>query len=374
MSTVTFRQRAERRLSLRDTAARGPEAGARGPEAGAPDEGVWRYSLLPFVAVAVVGQLSATWEPGLSSPGYYWLSTVLLIASISLALSRKVWNTSTLVPAVLYVASVCFLELSAGGGSSGLGALLLVPVVAVALYGQRWESVAVVCLVVIALFSVSFAGTQIIQLTLRKVILLGALGIAIPISIHALRDRLVDSNERKTRLLQQAKAMGEAARQLASLLDPSQITALGAELAAQIASPPGCGPRRAVYFRIDKGKVKIDAQFDETGKLVDEEWPLDEHPALKSVVQSGEPIIGPLDQDSVGPILRSVVQETGVTHGAWVPVRPEKTLHGVLAVASRGVPITEDCLERCVALGHLLELALSNWAAHEKLEQQATAE
>ena len=31
-------------------------------------------------------------------------------------------------------------------------------------------------------------------------------------------------------------------------------------------------------------------------------------------------------------------------------------------------------MDRCVALGHLLELALSNWAAHQKLEQQATAE
>jgi signal transduction histidine kinase len=46
----------------------------------------------------------------------------------------------------------------------------------------------------------------------------------------------------------------------------------------------------------------------------------------------------------------------------------------VLEVVSPGAPLTLDSLERCVALGHLLELALSNWAAHEELERQATEE
>jgi signal transduction histidine kinase len=57
-----------------------------------------------------------------------------------------------------------------------------------------------------------------------------------------------------------------------------------------------------------------------------------------------------------------------------VPVCPEGKLHGVIAIASRGVPVPDECVERCAALGHLLELALSNWNAHQKLEQQATAE
>ena len=43
-------------------------------------------------------------------------------------------------------------------------------------------------------------------------------------------------------------------------------------------------------------------------------------------------------------------------------------------MASRGASLPNECLDRCIALGHFLELALSNWAAHRKLEQQATVE
>ena len=61
-----------------------------------------------------------------------------------------------------------------------------------------------------------------------------------------------------------------------------------------------------------------------------------------------------------------------MTHGALIPVCPEGTLHGVLASPAGALP-PDECVERA-ALGHLLELALSNWAAHEKLELHATAE
>ncbi len=46
----------------------------------------------------------------------------------------------------------------------------------------------------------------------------------------------------------------------------------------------------------------------------------------------------------------------------------------MLKIASRGQEIPKECVDRCVALGHFLELALSNWAAHRKLEVQATVE
>ncbi len=46
----------------------------------------------------------------------------------------------------------------------------------------------------------------------------------------------------------------------------------------------------------------------------------------------------------------------------------------MLTIASRGAAIPDECVERCVALGHFLELALSNWAAHRKLKEQAKTE
>jgi signal transduction histidine kinase len=69
-----------------------------------------------------------------------------------------------------------------------------------------------------------------------------------------------------------------------------------------------------------------------------------------------------------------LLRQAGVTYGAWVPVCPDGELHGVLGIASRSTSIPTECVDRCVALGHFLELALSNWAAHRTLEDQATLE
>ena len=77
-----------------------------------------------------------------------------------------------------------------------------------------------------------------------------------------------------------------------------------------------------------------------------------------------QPVACRIDRDDVGPTVQRVIDATGVTHGAWVPVCPDGTLHGVLGIASRDASIPDECVARCVALGHFLELALSNWAAH----------
>ena len=120
--------------------------------------------------------------------------------------------------------------------------------------------------------------------------------------------------------------------------------------------------------------VVLDAQFDQVGTVAEDCWPLEEHPGLREAVTTLQPVVCRIDPDNAGPTVRRVIDDSGITHGAWVPVCPDGTLHGVLAIASRGAEIPRECVDRCVALGHFLELALSNWAAHRKLEVQATVE
>jgi signal transduction histidine kinase len=158
------------------------------------------------------------------------------------------------------------------------------------------------------------------------------------------------------------------------MVEPQAVTTLGVELAARIASPPGAQVRRAEYLLIEDGIVLVGAQFDESGLEIHEKGPLDEHPLLSKAVRTWKPVVGRLDPQDVGPALRAVLTDTGITHGAWVPVCPDGTLHGVLSIATRGLAVPPECVDRCVALGHLMELALSNWAAHQELEQQATIE
>ena len=99
---------------------------------------------LPFAAMALVGQVSALWPPGPIDVTAYRISTGLLVVNAVLIVRRPGRPERTwLVRAGVYITSLSFLMLAMGGINSGLGALLLVPVVGIALYGEIWESVVV---------------------------------------------------------------------------------------------------------------------------------------------------------------------------------------------------------------------------------------
>ena len=332
-------------------------------------------SYLPFAVVAVVGQLSVALPPGPSDPGLYVASSLLLIVILTLIVVRRGMPPRTfVVGSALYMSSVALLTLASGGMGSGTGLLLFMPVVGVALYGKHWESVVCVGVMLAAILAVTLASSELGAATLRRLFLTAAIAAMLSVAIHVIRGRLEESRARTERMFRHEEALNAAARQLVQLSEPPQITALGAQLALGIASPPGSEILRASYFRIEDDTVVVDAQFDQLGILVAERWPLHEHPAVQRAVESLQPVASQLDFDGVGPTVRALLQASGVTHGAWVPVCPNGQLHGVLAIASRGEAIPDECVERCVALGHFLELALSNWAAHRKLKEQAKTE
>jgi signal transduction histidine kinase len=331
-------------------------------------------SYLPFVVVAVVGQVSAAWPPGPSDPGLYVASSLLLVVIVTLMFVRRGMPPRTfLVGAALYVSSVALLMLTSGGMESGVGVLLFMPVVGVALYGKRWESAACVAFILTAIVAVTLSSSAFGAVTMRRLLLTAAIAAMLSVAIHVLRNRLVDVNARTERMLRHEEALNAAARQLVQLSEPPQITALGAQLAMGIASPPGSEILRGWYFRIEDDMV-VDAQTDQFGTIVEERWPLLEHPGLREAVQTHQPVAAPLDGDTAGPAVQALFRQAGVTYGAWVPVCPDGELHGVLGIASRSASIPTECVDRCVALGHFLELALSNWAAHRTLEGQATLE
>lgn len=331
---------------------------------------------LPFVVVVLLAELSALWPPGPSDRSAYALSALLLVlcgvlGRVERSLSVHTW----VLRAAVYISSVVCLMLATGGVNSGLGGLLFVPVVGVALYGRRWESAAVVAGVLAALVAVSLLGPHSVAGAIpRRLVFTGSIVAMISVGIHSLRRQLNRSNERTMRLLQNEEAINAAARQLVLLSEPSQITSLCVRLATQVALPSESSEQSAAYLRIIDGIVVSNTSEEDSHANVAECWPLIEHPGLREAVASRQPVTATLNPDDAGPGLRMALAKAGVTHGAWVPVCPDGELHGVLSVGSRGAPIPRECFERCVALGHFLELALSNWAAHEKLKEQATAE
>ncbi|HEY5386102.1 MAG TPA: sensor histidine kinase [Acidimicrobiales bacterium] len=335
-------------------------------------------SYLPFVVVAFVGQLSVAWPPGPTNRGAFLASSLLLLLILTMLLVRRGMPPKTfVVGSALYMSSVGLLMVSSGGMRTGFGVLLFVPVVGVALYGRRWESAVCVVLLLSALVAVTLdTSTTTVDAAglVRRLLLTGAIAAMLSVAIHVLRGRLMESNARTARLLQQEETLNAAVRELVQLSEPPQIAALGARLAMGMASPAGSEILRSSYFRIEDGMVVVDAQLDEAGTNIQGRWPVEEHPGLREAVASLEPVTAPLDPDRAGPTLRVVFDATGITYGAWVPVCPDGKLHGVLAIATRGTSLPKECIDRCVALGHFLELALSNWAAHRTLEEQATVE
>ncbi len=323
----------------------------------------------PFAAIAAAGQISAIWPPGPGNIWLFWLSTALLVLAALLLLVRLPAGVSPLLlAAALDVVSVTILVLATGGVGSGFGPLYLIGVVGMALYGTRRDSSVIVALVLFGLLVVSIKGGDAAVATARRLGLLAGVSCLISVSIHALRLRLTESKKHTERLLHQAESINAAARQLSALLDPSAIAALGAELAAQTASLPGGSAAAARYLRIDRGMVRVEARF---GPIFGENsWRLEERSQLAGVIRDLRPasqMVGTPRQDEAG--------STGLARcNLLVPVAPGGCLDGVLEIVSPNGAFTDDSLERSIALGHLLELALSNWAAHEQLEQAGRAE
>ena len=141
-----------------------------------------------------------------------------------------------------------------------------------------------------------------------------------------------------------------------------------------IAGPVGSEVLRASYFRIEAGMVVIDAQLDDAGTTVQGSWPVEDHPGLRDAVASLEPVAAALDLDKAGPKLRAVVDATGITHGAWVPVCPDGKLHGVLAIATAGTSFRRSAWTAAWPWVTSWSSRLSNWTAHRTLEEQATVE
>ena len=161
------------------------------------------------------------------------------------------------------------------------------------------------------------------------------------VAIQSSRARLVESNARTEQLLRHEEALNAAVRQLVQLSEPPQITALGAQLAMGIASPRGSEILRASYFRIEDGMVVVERAVRRCwGRTSRVRGRCAEHPGLREAVatlRAGDRAARP--RRAPGRLLRAVLDASGITYGAWVPVCPDGELHGVLAIASRGASI-----------------------------------
>ena len=331
-------------------------------------------AVLPVLVLIGLVQSSVLLPGTLSRPLFFWISTGLI-----LTLPLFFWNRdprSILPPALIYIASACCLNIAASGNSE-LGFLLFLPIVGVALFGSRVESVIAVFAVLIGSIVITLVADVSITEMARRAGLYFGISLVISIAIITLREPLVRSRKRAKLLLKDAQAINDMTRRLAVLTEPASIKRMAAEFAATVGSPPGSTWRRGVFLRIDHGQAIVDSQFDQfdaTGPTIDVGWPSPHDPLVEQALRSGAVASGPVLSPEGGSEIEPAPQDHGITFATWVPIAPEGQVQGMLGVASQREPVPDTSVDQLVGLGHLVELALSNWAAHEALEEVATRE
>jgi diguanylate cyclase (GGDEF)-like protein len=334
---------------------------------------------LPFAAVAIVAEASLALPPGPTSAGYTALSVVLLVAvfaSIPLAPWNRLPKWMTILVPVAYVASVLTLILATGSAASGIGIVILVPLIWSVLFHERWESLVVVAAILVTELITALTPVEVTGAVLsRRLVFWAFIGLLIAISAHDLRDRARQILLERETMLRRTDGLAAATQQLTTIFDSHEVITTATKLAARLVSPPGTPGRRAQYTRASGSTVTVVAQYHESGlSSMGFEFPLSEHPILEEVIRTGLAANRPIDTEALGPEVRQMMAKLGLTHGAYVPVFLEGGLDGVLSVPSRGQAMSADLFEYCKAVGHLTELALGNARNHELLAAQATTD
>jgi diguanylate cyclase (GGDEF)-like protein len=334
---------------------------------------------LPFAAVAVLAEASVALPAGPHDRGAFILSVTFLAAvgCTMLLPWARLPRWAAVLPGLLYTVSAALLLVSVGGeggNDTGLFSVFLIPVIWTALYDRDWQSAVVIFATVLAIGTVSVIQQDPLTILVRQVMIWAAMSVVITVSTHGLRSRLQRSVADREELLRQADALSQAAQQLNSLLDPRAVVSEACRMAAEMVSPPGAAARRATYFRIEGASAIREWEFDESANPAAQSYPLAEHPFLSEVVRTGRPASGAFDLETVGSTLRAILIRTGTTHGVWIPIAPNGTLHGVLTVSAQGQAISDQLVARAISLGQIVELALANALTLDRIELEATTD
>ncbi|HEY6538967.1 MAG TPA: GGDEF domain-containing protein [Candidatus Dormibacteraeota bacterium] len=331
---------------------------------------------LPFLALAVVADLCAAIPSGPREIGSFAVGTALLaLVCVGFFIpARRLPAYLEPLPSCLYVISAALIIASMGPFQTGMIPIFLAPVMWTALYQRRWHSALVVGLTILAISGVSWWENDSLADVIRRGAFWGASSVVLSVATHALRGRLGRAVAEREELLRQADALSQAAQHLTSLRQPDAVLSEACLLAAEMVSPPGVPSRRAKYFQIEGDQAVSDWEFDEGKNKATSSYPLRENPYLEEVVRTGRPAVGAYDLDAAGPALRENLLRTGTTHGAWIPISPNGTIHGVLTVSARGVAISDDLFARAVSLGQIVELALANALALQTSAREAATD
>jgi diguanylate cyclase (GGDEF)-like protein len=331
-----------------------------------------------FVGLAAVAEASAALPPGPNNPGLYWASLAVfaVCALVVLLPWQRFPRWTILIPTLGYLVSVTLLLISGGTDPSvqstagGLSALVLLPVLAMALYYPSWYTAIVVCASMLSLSVVGVAVQSTEATDLRRLFLWTAVGAVVGMTIHHLRNSLEGKVRDSAELNRLGRLMNGATQSLTSLRDPKDVIAEGTLAMSEVA---GTGFHGAAYLRVSDGVVTQVALVNERGSIPTS-YLLRDDPYVRQVIDNGAPLVARVERTAMGASLRSATDDVDVTDLFLIPVTVNDELHGMFQIDSEGTPFTEDVLARCRTLANVVELALGNAIAHQELEIQANTD
>jgi diguanylate cyclase (GGDEF)-like protein len=331
-----------------------------------------------FIGLAALAQASAALPPGPSNPGLYWASLAVLVVCASAVFLpwRRLPRWAVLVPAVGYLVSVTLLLISGGTDPSvqstagGLSALVLIPVLAMALYYPASYIAIAVCAAMLSLIAVGVAVQTSEATDLRRLFLWTAVAVVVAVTVHHLRKSLEGKERDSAELARLGRLMDGTTQSLTSLRHPKEVIAEGTLAMLELA---GGGFRGASYLRVSDGVVTQEALADDLGSIPTS-YLLKDDPYVRMVMDSGQPLNTRVERTSLGPTLRAVTDEYDITDAALIPVTVTDELHGMFQIDSRDTHMSEDAFARCQSMANVVELALGNAIAHQELEIQANTD
>lgn len=206
---------------------------------------------MPIMVMVAVAWVSGLLDPPLGSPTLYAVSLIVIVANgAALMVPDTQPQWLLLVSPFVALTAEVLLILSQSNSHSGLGIVLLLPVLAQAIRGTRVGSAAVVAGLVLAQLTIGLAHHTPGIVLARTLVLWGTFGTALSLVILGLRQRLAQAQEELERVAR---------------IDPMTNLVNRRGFADAVADRRGRRPFTIVYLDLDGFKAVNDTSGHEAG-------------------------------------------------------------------------------------------------------------
>jgi diguanylate cyclase (GGDEF)-like protein len=350
-------------------------------------EGLLRR-LGPFAVVALLAEASLALPPGPSSKLDTVISAVLLFLVVVGCLLP--WNRlpewSNIAPPLVFVGWVLAIDLAAGGSTSGVGIIILIPLVWVALYHRPYQSaITVMAVLVYELISSLDPVTVAASVIVRRLTFWLALAALISFATHQLRRQIREMLAQREGLIDQRElALADMTLSVAKLNERDRENQLLLELGDAL---QGCSTapesyeliRSAASQLFQGGALSI---FDEpTSRLVTmTSWGQSELTGQSLSMTDCEALRHGQAHTSIGSSSRCAhMLNSDTTFAICVPMFARGDIVGVFHVVdfspSLAMPLASDArqsiLQLALAIGEQVGMSMANFRLTETLRDQS---